>query len=141
MKSLLPSFAIAATGVVLYHVGQKSLPASAHPMVLLMGIYAVAFLLSAAALPLFPGPLAASWRSLPGWPLILVAIGVLGIELGFLLLYRAGGSLQWSGVAVNGIAAILLLPVALLVFKEQFSPARALGVLLTLGGLTLMTRP
>jgi multidrug transporter EmrE-like cation transporter len=43
-------------------------------------------------------------------------------------------------VAVNGVSAILLLPAALLVFREAFSPARAMGLLLTLSGLAIMTR-
>ena len=67
-------------------------------------------------------------------------MSVLLIEIGFLLAYRTGGSLQWSGVAVNGVAALLLLPAALLVFRETFSPIRAAGLLLTVSGLALMTR-
>jgi len=66
--------------------------------------------------------------------------GVLLIEIGFLLAYRVGGGLQWSGVAVNAASALLLLPVALLVFRERFSLARGLGILFTLVGLALLTR-
>ncbi|HET9554800.1 MAG TPA: hypothetical protein VFP50_17670 [Anaeromyxobacteraceae bacterium] len=64
----------------------------------------------------------------------------LGVEIGFLLAYRAGGGLQWSGVAVNTASALLLLPVALVVFREQLSLARAAGLLLCLGGLWLVSR-
>jgi drug/metabolite transporter (DMT)-like permease len=139
MKSLLLPLCIAAFGVVVYHIGQKSLPASINPMLLLMAVYAMAFVLAAIALPFFRTQSSLPMAQLFRWPVVLVAIGVLGIELGFLLVYRQGGSMQWSGIAVNGIAAVLLLPVALLVFKEHFSVVRALGVLLTLSGLTLMT--
>lgn len=142
MKQLLLPLGIAAIGAVVYHVGQKSLPAAANPILLLMAVYAVAFLLALSALPFFktpsPGPLMVQVLN---WPVVLVALGVLGIELGFLLLYRQGGSLQWSGVAVNGLAAVLLLPIAIFLFNEHFSPGRALGVLLTLSGMVLMTRP
>ena len=57
------------------------------------------------------------------------------IELGFLLAYRSGGSAQWSGVAVNGTAALLIVPVSLLVFKETFSWQKVLGTALTLSGI------
>jgi len=142
VKQLLLPLGIAAVGAVVYHVGQKSLPTATNPMVLLMAVYAVAFLLALGALPFFkapsPGPLMAQVFN---WPVVLVGIGVLLIEIGFLLVYRRGGSMQWTGIAVNGIAALLVLPIALFAFKESFSPSRALGVLLTLSGLILMTRP
>ena len=97
MKPLLFAFALAILGSVVYHTGQKLVPPSVHPLVLL-------------------------------------------IEVGFLLAYRWGGSLQWSAVAVNGAAALLLVPIALAVFKESFSPVKGLGILLVLGGLALLSR-
>ena len=72
---------------------------------------------------------------------LLLALGaaVLLIEIGFLLAYRSGDILQWSGVAVNGASALLLIPIALGVFREAFSLARLCGILLTLAGLVLLT--
>jgi len=43
-------------------------------------------------------------------------------------------------VAVNGAAALLLVPIALIAFRESFSLARLLGIALTLAGLTLLAR-
>jgi multidrug transporter EmrE-like cation transporter len=43
-------------------------------------------------------------------------------------------------VAVNAASALLLLPVALLVFREAFTPARAGGLALCLAGLWLLSR-
>ena len=65
---------------------------------------------------------------------------VLLIEVGFLLAYRHGGALQWSAVAVNGAAALLVLPVALLFFQERFTISKSAGVVLVLGGMALMAR-
>lgn len=141
MKHLLLSFAVAATGVVIYHIGQKTISSTANPMVLLMAAYAVAFVLAAIAAPFFRNTSSASWiTQVTSWPVLLLGVGVLLIEIGFLLAYRSGGSVQWAGVAVNGIAAILLVPVALFLFRESFSLARAAGIVLTLSGLALMTR-
>lgn len=141
MKPLFLFLLLAAVGNAVYHVGQKALPPSANPMTLLMAVYGLAFLFSALAAPWFqrgaqPLPLA----HLLSWPILVLGAGIVLIELGFLLAYRTGASLQWSGVAVNGVAALILLPVAVRVFREAFSPARAAGILLTLGGLALMTR-
>ena len=69
------------------------------------------------------------------WRIWLVAAGMVLIELGFFLAYRSGGSPQWSGVAVNGTAALLLVPLGILLFHEQFSVQKVLGIVLTLSGI------
>ncbi|MDO4248638.1 MAG: hypothetical protein Q4C79_06725 [Neisseria sp.] len=69
-----------------------------------------------------------------------MALGILMIELGFLLAYQSGGSAQWSGVAVNGAAALLLIPVSLLFFQEQFSWHKILGIVLTLSGMYFLVK-
>jgi drug/metabolite transporter (DMT)-like permease len=141
MKPLFLFLFLAAFGNAVYHVGQKCLPSQANPMVQLMAVYAAAFLLSAAAAPFFRGPATLSWTAQAfSWPVLVLAVGVLLIEVGFLLAYRTGGSLQWSGAAVNGVAALMLMPVAVAAFREHFSPAKALGVVLTLVGLFLVAR-
>ncbi len=149
MKPLYLALAVAMVGSVIYHLGQKLVPPAAHPMAVLLAAYAVAFTLALVALPwMQPTGTTAPWRLAyagmatgPGLRVALVlGLGVLLIEVGFLLAYRAGGSLQWSGVAVNGAAAVLLVPVAVLAFKEAFSLPKALGMLLVLAGLALLTR-
>lgn len=141
MKQALVFLGIAAFGNVTYHLGQKTISPTANPMVLLMAVYAVAFVLSAAAAPFFQTTGGGSWTAqVLSWPVLVLGAGVLLIEIGFLLAYRSGNILQWSGVAVNGASALLLMPIALAVFRETFSPARFMGILLTLAGLTLMTR-
>jgi multidrug transporter EmrE-like cation transporter len=69
-----------------------------------------------------------------------LGVSVAVIEIGFLLAYRTGGSMQWSGVAVNGLSALMLVPVALLAYRESFDPSRLAGLALTLAGLALMAR-
>jgi hypothetical protein len=140
MTQLLIFLAIAALGNVVYHVAQKAMPPGANPMVVLMGVYAVAFALSAAAAPFFRASSGAPWTSqILAWPVAVLGAGVLLIEIGFLLAYRTGGHiLQWSGVAVNAAAAVMLLPVAALAFRESFSVARAIGIVLAVVGMTLM---
>jgi len=141
MKDVYWALSVATVGAVIYHSGQKALAADVNPMVLLIGVYAIAVLIAVVAIPLFRAPHQSdSVRHLMSWPVLAVGVGVILIEGGFLLAYRAGGSLQWSGVAVNGLAAVILVPVAVIAFREQFSTTRALGILVTLVGMALMTR-
>jgi len=141
MRQPLLFLAIAALGNVTYHLGQKTISPTANPMVLLMAVYGVGFALCGVAAPFFQGgsaPFSAS--QVLSWPVLVLGGGVVLIEIGFLLAYRSGNVLQWSGVAVNGAAALLLVPIALIAFRESFSLARLLGIALTLAGLTLLAR-
>ncbi len=141
MKQALLFLAVAAVGNVTYHLGQKTISSRANPMVLLMAVYAIAFVLSAAAAPFFRTANGTGWSAeVVRWPVLALAAGVVLIELGFVLAYRSGDMLQWSGVAVNGASAMLLVPIALLLFRESFSLSRVLGIVLTLAGLALLTR-
>jgi drug/metabolite transporter (DMT)-like permease len=130
---------LAALGNAVYHVSQKTLAPTANPMVLLMAVYAVAFLGAGLAAPFFRGGGGSGFGQVLSWPVLCLGVSVLVIEIGFLLAYRTGGSLQWSGVAVNAVAAVLLLPAALLVFQERFSPLRAAGMVLALSGMAMMS--
>ncbi len=141
MKSSVLFLAVAALGNVVYHLGQKTISPRANPMVLLMAVYAVAFALAAAAAPFFrasAGP--SGMAELVRWPVLALAAGVVLIELGFLLAYRTGSVLQWGGAAVNGASAVVLVPIALVFFREGISAVRLLGIALILGGLALVAR-
>lgn len=142
MKDTLLFLTIAAMGGAIYHIGQKLQPASLNPMVLLMVVYAIAFLASAIAAPFYqnghPSGIAAlanHWR-----PLLAVGLGAFLIEIGMLLAYRAGGYLQWSGIIMSAITMLLLQPIAVVFMKEHFSWSRLCGVVLTLAGMTLVVK-
>jgi drug/metabolite transporter (DMT)-like permease len=67
-----------------------------------------------------------------------VAVGILGIELGFLLAYRAGWNVGLAALSSNLLTTLVLLPLGYLLFREQPSLARMGGVVLSMLGLWLM---
>ena len=142
MKLTLWFLLIAAVGNGLYHVGQKSLHDMAlNPLLILCIYYLLAGVLCVIAMPFFGKVEWVSVTTLVGnWRVWLVALGILLIELGFLWAYQSGGSVQWSGVAVNGLAALLLIPLSLWLFHETFSWHKLLGIVLTLLGLYFLVK-
>lgn len=144
---IMPQFVwfllVAALGNTVYHIGQKSLHDTAvHPMLILLMYYLAAMVLCLLAMPFFGKvlQLGSAVALLGNWRVWLVALGILLIELGFLLTYQAGGSAQWGGVAVNGMAALVLIPLSMWFFHEHFSWTKLLGILTTLLGLYFLVK-
>lgn len=133
--------ALVVIGNVLYHVGQKKVPAAAHPLVATLGMYVVAALASLALLPVAgPAPTRAAATAAWHWSVALVGIGIVGIEVGFLLAYRAGWELSSAALTATSVLALVLLPVGVLAFREAWSPSRLLGFVLCVAGLWLVHR-
>ena len=70
----------------------------------------------------------------------MAGVGVVAVELGFLLAYRAGWQLSDASVTANVSLAVVLLALGALVFREPVSTTRLVGVALCLCGLWLVTR-
>ncbi len=141
MKPFVLPIAIAVCGNLLYHVSQKSIPSSAPPLLSLLVTYTVAF---AGTLMLLPfakesGSLADGLSRL-NWASAGVGIAIVGVELGFLLAYRAGWNVSAGSVAVNVAVGLLLIPVGVLLFREKLSAVNVAGIALCIMGLLLVAR-
>ena len=140
MKSFFPLL-LAITGGVLYHIGQKAVPRAVSPFAAILLAYAIGSLCCVIALIAMPPerPLLESLRA-ANWAIALIGIGAVVIEIGFLLAYRAGWNISAASVLTNISVALVLLPVGLVVFKEEFSWRNAAGVVCCLLGLYLLSQ-
>ena len=134
---LLP-IVVVVLSTVLYHAAQKSIPAGAPPLLSLVVSYGVAIAGTLALLPFFPvrAPLARALRQL-NWASAAIGLTIVGVELGFLLAYRAGWRVSVGAAVSNAAVAALLVPVGLLVFGERLSGVNVFGLLLCVAGLFL----
>ena len=127
-------------GSLLYHVAAKSVPKTVAPLAALIGVYFTALVASIVAYAV-ANRTSLSPISAIGHPTIAaVGLGVLMIELGFLLTYRAAWPVSMASVMINGIVAVLLLPVGAALFGETITFVRLMGVVLCLLGLTLLQK-
>ena len=74
------------------------------------------------------------------WAVPLVALSIVGIELGWILAFRAGAGLSLTGLIVNVAVAVIVIPIGLLLFKEKISLVNLVGIALCLIGLVLISR-
>jgi len=120
MSMFYAAFGISILSSVLYHTFQRAISPSVNPVLSLMGTYALAFVLSLLLFLFFPlrtslsvGLKAVNWAS------FALALAIVGLEVGFLLAYRAGWHISLTGVATNVSAGLVLIPVGIVLFKEK----------------------
>ena len=133
------SITLALCSSALYHFVAKSTPSNVNFTVSLLVTYFVAFgvvLLTFFFFPLKNG-LAFELKQL-NWASIGLAIAIVGIEFGFLLTYRSGWNLGIAAVLVNVVASLILVPVAIFVFKDKISWINILGIFVCLAGLVML---
>ena len=133
------SITLAILSSALYHFVAKSTPSNVNFTVSLLVTYAVAFAVTLLGFFFFPVPngIAAEIRQL-NWASIGLAVAIVGIEFGFLLVYRAGWNLGIAAVLVNVVASLILLPVAIFLFKDKISWVNAAGIVVCLAGLIML---
>ncbi len=133
------SIAITILSSALYHFSQKQIPAGVDPIVSVIVTYGVAIVLCALLLYFIPpqGGLVASIRTL-NWSTYVLALSIVGLETGFLLVYRSGWSIGLAAVLVNVAASLILVPVALLYFKNSLNWVNIVGILVCLVGLYML---
>jgi len=125
---------------VLYHLSMKGTPSKANAMATLAVCYFVALVLSLALLPFFGGAREglASFRYV-GWQSFTLGLGVVGIEVGFLLAYRAGGSIGMTALFANVLLTLVLVPIGMMALGERFTVQNGVGIVLAIAGLALMS--
>jgi drug/metabolite transporter (DMT)-like permease len=124
---------------VIYHFCQKEIKADANPLVSLLFTYLSGIVLTLICLPIFyPGvnPIAAS-KNL-NWASFGLGLGIVGLELGFLLAYRAGWNLSLGALVSNVSVTLVLIPIGLLFYNETINARQLLGIALSISGILLL---
>jgi uncharacterized membrane protein len=141
MSGFYLAFALTVFGMVLYHLSQKAVPKETNPFFVIVLAYVVGIALCAVLAFFYPGKkgLLETFRA-SNWAVYTLGAAAALIELGFLLAYRTGWRISIAAVATNAAAAIVLIPVGLIVFKDQLSLRNVIGLILCIVGLALLVR-
>lgn len=126
---------------VIYHVGAKSVPKDLNPMISTI----VAYLVGAAfafIIYLITDPtkdLVGQFK-LVNWAPIVIGLSIVGLEVGFVLLYRAGWNISIGSLVCNILLAIALIIVGILLYKEAVSSQQFIGIALCIAGLVFINK-
>jgi len=133
------SITLAICSSALYHFSAKSTPANVNFSISLAVTYLVALGIVLLGIFFFPAKngFFAELKQL-NWASFLLAIAIVGIEFGFLLVYRSGWNLGIAAVLVNVVASLILVPVAVFVFKDRLNWVNVMGILVCLVGIVML---
>lgn len=132
------SISLAIASSAFYHFVAKSTPSNVNFTVSLLVTYAVAFIVTLFGFFFYPTTdIIVDLKQL-NWASIGLAIAIVGIEFGFLLVYRSGWTLGIAAVLVNVVASLILVPVAIFIFKDRLNWVNIIGILVCLVGLIML---
>lgn len=124
---------------VVYHMTSKGTPAEVNPFLSLVITYLVG---AATALCLFAVTTdnhnIAQGLSRVNWTSVVLGIAIVGLEAGYLYLYRAGWPISIASLTANLSLAVILLLIGVLLYREGLSARQAVGMVLCVAGLVLI---
>jgi uncharacterized membrane protein len=132
---------LAVLCTVAYHLVLKVTPAGVNPLLSLMVTYALVAGVFALLLLATSGGF--DWRQEArqlNWTALALAVAIVGLDLGFLYLYRSGFEVSLGALVTQSAAALLLLLIGVAAFREKLTVANAAGLVLCLVGLWLVHR-
>jgi len=127
-------------GHLAYHLCNRSISSAANPALSLTVTYLVALGCSVLFLVVDgrDATLSQELRRI-NWASYALGAVVVSIELGFLLAYRAGCKLSTAALYSMAGASLLLVPIGILAYRETLAPASALGIVLAVIGVVLIS--
>jgi len=140
LKYIFP-MALAVLANILYHICQKAIVKDVNPMISLIATYFVALIISLILMPFFnidTSHYIVQFKKL-NWASYALAFGIIGLELGFLLVYRAGWLVSKAALYATVLVSITLIPIGILFYKEKLSFINSIGIVLALGGFIMMS--
>lgn len=126
---------------VFYHICTKSIPENVQPFAALTVTYFVS-MISAALLYFFTSEtrnLIMDWKNL-NWTSFVLGIAIVGLEVGFIQMYRVGWNISIGSLVANIALAVVLIIVGLLIYKENISVNQVIGIALCISGLIFINK-
>ena len=117
----------------------KSMPSDVNPFGALMVTYAVAAIITAIIFVFMVKPSNVVFElSKINWTSIVLALVIVGLEVGYVFVYRAGWNVSTASVVANiGLACVLIF-VGYFLYKENVSIRQILGIVVCMFGLVLI---
>ena len=118
-----------------YHLVSKSMPGNINPFLGLVSTYGIACLGSALLFFLTKGSVFAAEKAGISLSNLLLGLVVIGIEGGYMLMYRTGWEISRASLIASICLAVVLVILGSAVFQETLTVRKIVGILLCIGGV------
>ena len=124
-----------------YHLVMKVTPAAANPFLSLAATYGLGAAVFLACFALAPdGPTLREGLKPLNWTALALTLMVVGLDVGFLMLYRSGFDVSLGQIVTQSGAALILVVAGIALFREKITAANLVGIALCVIGLWLINR-
>ena len=122
-----------------YNICMKSTPSDVNPFAALMVTYIVSVIITAIIFVFMAkSEHICSELSKVSWVSVILAFALVGLEVGYVFVYRAGWQVSNATVVANiGLACVLII-VGYLLYKENVSIRQIFGIIVCMIGLILI---
>ena len=125
----------------MYFISTKYTPSGANPFLSLTVTYVTAAVLSFLIfLTSGKGMQLPAEVSKLNWTALILGISIVGLELGYIYIYRVGWKMGIGSLVANIALACILLLIGALFLKESISIRQLIGVFVCMAGLILVTK-
>ena len=122
-----------------YNICTKSTPSNVNAFGTLMLTYITAAILTGAIFLFLVKPENAIFElSKANWTSIVLGIAIVGLELGYIFMYRAGWKVSSGALVANICLAIALIFVGAILYGENITVKQVLGIFICIVGLFLI---
>ena len=139
MLTMIWPIALIVVANVFYNIATKSVPANSNAFLGLACTYGVS---AVACFIIFlvntRGRVAGEFGKL-NWATFVLGVVIIGLELGYVLAYRAGWKVSLAPLVANIALAVVLVIVGALLYKEHIGLRQIAGIVVCIGGLLLVS--
>ncbi|CDZ74619.1 putative membrane protein [Peptoniphilus sp. ING2-D1G] len=124
---------------LIYHICAKSMPEKLNPFAALTVAYAIGMVVSAILfLVLNPqSNLLNEYKNL-NWTSFVMGVFIVGIEVGYMYLYKSGWNINTGYIVVSIALAASLVIVGYFLYEESLSITKLMGIILCTAGVIMM---
>lgn len=122
-----------------YNIATKSTPSNVNAFGTLMITYLVAAILTGVIFVFLVKPENVVYElSKINWTSIVLALAIVGLELGYIFMYRSGWKVSSGALVANICLAIALIVVGAILYGENITVKQVLGIFVCIVGLFLI---
>jgi uncharacterized membrane protein len=125
---------------IAYNVTQKNTPENANPFGALLLTYLVSIAITVVCMFAFKSQWELTYFKNTNWTSYALGFALVGLEAGYLFLYRAGWNISIGSLVANIVLAIALIIIGVFFYKEQLTTSKLVGIVLCVAGLYFINK-